>query len=256
MSISTSPLRQAAESAVAAPSIFNTRPWRWEIAEPGLLLWADRRRQLLVADPQARMLTVSCGAALHHARMTLAALGHETDIQCLPGPDLLAQINITGPHTPTQAEWTLRRAVESRRAGRRAFLPLPVPETLARELKDCARSQGARLHLLREEDLAGSPSPGIYPSRGSTYAVVATGQDDPVAWLRAGEALSAVVLTAASQGLGTAPVSDIAELAITREQLKDLLPGKSFPQLAVRIGRPLPIPLPAASYRAAGFDHP
>ncbi len=67
--VSTGPaLRFAAINAAQAPSIFNTQPWRWQIGPARLALHADRTRQLRIADPEGRLLAISCGAALHHAR--------------------------------------------------------------------------------------------------------------------------------------------------------------------------------------------
>src|SRR5262245_36766735 len=97
-------LREAAEQALAAPSIFNTQPWRWQISDDTLRLWADRQRQLLVADPEGRLLTISCGVALHHARVALAAAGHQAVVRRLPDPaddDLLAEIRVEGRHKTT-----------------------------------------------------------------------------------------------------------------------------------------------------------
>ena len=86
-------LSQAAVSAGYAPSILNTRPWRWRL-EPGRLeLFAERTRQLGVTDPELRLLTISCGAALRHARIALAAAGWSARVARLPDddqPDLLA----------------------------------------------------------------------------------------------------------------------------------------------------------------------
>ncbi|MFD0591572.1 hypothetical protein ACFQZ4_02465 [Catellatospora coxensis] len=45
-------LYDAARTALAAPSIFNTQPWRWQADTEVLRLYADRRRQLPTADPQ------------------------------------------------------------------------------------------------------------------------------------------------------------------------------------------------------------
>src|SRR5690606_6798678 len=68
-------LADAARAAGAAPSVHNTQPWRWRVYPDRLDLFADRSRQLTVADPDGRLLTVSCGAALHHARVALVAAG-------------------------------------------------------------------------------------------------------------------------------------------------------------------------------------
>src|ERR671937_285172 len=47
--------RATAEAAVAvavrAPSIHNTQPWAWRLSVDGLVLLADRSRQLTGADP-------------------------------------------------------------------------------------------------------------------------------------------------------------------------------------------------------------
>src|SRR5436305_2280585 len=68
-------LRRAAIDAGSAPSVHNTQPWRWRTRSAALELWADRGRQLRVSDPDGRMLTLSCGAALHHAVVALAVQG-------------------------------------------------------------------------------------------------------------------------------------------------------------------------------------
>ena len=66
-------LLSAARVGGFAPSIHNTQPWRWRLVVPFLELRTDRERQLQATDPLGRMLTISCGAGLHHARVALAA---------------------------------------------------------------------------------------------------------------------------------------------------------------------------------------
>src|SRR4051794_37008099 len=86
-------LARAALGARRAPSIMNSQPWRWRVHGRTLDLRADRSRQIATLDPDTRMLTVSCGAALHHARTALAGEGVRTRVEYLPDPtdpDLLA----------------------------------------------------------------------------------------------------------------------------------------------------------------------
>ena len=306
-------LRECAEAALAAPSIFNTQPWCWQVTDGTLRLWADRGRQLLVADPDGRMLTISCGVALHHARVALAAAGHEALVQLLPvpdEPDLLAEIRITGPRKPTAENLRLREAIRLRRTDRRAFHD-GVPAEVATALVDAAESQCAHLHLVRPSEVstlalaaaqasalhladsgyrkeliawthrpqwsndgvpvatAVEPTPRAVPVRDfvpfrergmpagpytdvdAQYAVIFTDQDTPLDWIQAGEALSAALLTATCLGLGTAPISDVTELTVTREQLRRLLSGIGVPQLAVRIGKAPPGAPPPAPRRPA-----
>ena len=70
----------AAAAAGNAPSILNTQPWQWRVHPDRLDLFANRSRQLAAGDHQGRQLMVSCGAALHHARIALAAEGWATHV--------------------------------------------------------------------------------------------------------------------------------------------------------------------------------
>jgi hypothetical protein len=67
--------------------------------------------------------------------------------------------------------------------------------------------------------------------------VVATTSDDRVSRLRAGEAMSAVLLAATDLGLATCPLSQPLEIRGVRELLRaTVLGGVAFPQMVLRIG--------------------
>ena len=83
----TNALADAARSAGSAPSIANTQPWHWRARGDTLELSADTSRQLNTADPEARLLTLSCGAALHHARVALSAAGWQVEVDRVPDPE-------------------------------------------------------------------------------------------------------------------------------------------------------------------------
>src|SRR6188768_3452199 len=86
-------LAEAAQAAGYAPSIHNTQPWRWLVSQT-LDLYADRSRGLPRADPDGRLLTISCGAALHHAVVALAADGWAAQVDLVPEDDVLARITL------------------------------------------------------------------------------------------------------------------------------------------------------------------
>ncbi|MCZ2860592.1 Acg family FMN-binding oxidoreductase [Blastococcus sp. VKM Ac-2987] len=81
---------------------------------------------------------------------------------------------------------------------------------------------------------------------GTVLAVLGTPTDGAVDQLRAGEALSAVLLTATRQGLATDPISQPLEVPGTRAQLRGLLGDGGEPQVIVRLGwapmSALPVP--------------
>jgi len=83
-------------------------------------------------------------------------------------------------------------------------------------------------------------------------AVLGTASDDRLSQLRAGEALSAVLLTATTIGLATCPLSQALEIGTTRRMLRDnVLDGTLSPQLVLRVGRaPVGPSLPATPRRS------
>ena len=72
--------------------------------------------------------------------------------------------------------------------------------------------------------------------RSARYAVLFTDSDEPVDWLAAGEALSAILLTAAEQGLAASPMSNMIEVPFARWRLRRLLAGIGHPVIAIRLG--------------------
>jgi hypothetical protein len=90
-------------------------------------------------------------------------------------------------------------------------------------------------------ELAVAPREGlpIEPGgdRGAAYLVLYGDGQEPHDWLRAGEALSSVLLTAVSLGLSVAPISDVIEVDDSRELVRGLLNGPGHPYVVIRIGK-------------------
>ncbi len=149
---------QAVLAALRAPSLFNSQPWRWRLHDDSAELWADRRRQLSVVDPQGRLLILSCGIALHHARLALQADGHQPQIVRFPDPDhpdLLALLRDVGSRPATPGDIRAYQAMMARRTDRR---PYSGPDDIAADqlagLRDAAEAEGAHLHVLPDEQVA------------------------------------------------------------------------------------------------------
>jgi nitroreductase len=79
-------------------------------------------------------------------------------------------------------------------------------------------------------------APGDGDDRGATYTILFTAGDDPFTWLRAGEALGAALVTAVEHGAAVSPMSDLVEVAQTRETLRRMLAGIGHPMVVLRIG--------------------
>lgn len=107
----------------------NTQPWRWRVGPESLRLFADPTRHLPQADPDRRYLLISCGAALHHCTVALAAMGWSPKVQRLPDPadpDHLATITMSA-QPAGELDVVLAGAIGRRRTDRRTYSSWPVP---------------------------------------------------------------------------------------------------------------------------------
>jgi nitroreductase len=301
-------LRRAIELADRAPSIHNSQPWTFAVSEERIDLYADDQRWLPVTDADKRDLLISCGAALHHLRIGLAAAGVGAGVRRLPDParpDLLASITLNGHADSIDA--SLSEEIPRRRSDRRPFRNYPMPEAFRRQLTERAAEQGALLRVIddaaarttlvaafAEAEALQSKQPGYVEeldawtgrqgedgipaqnlaqpvssavevardfgggrvpanaveSEEATLLLVGTASDDPLSQLRAGEAMSAVLLEATRQNLATCPLSQPLEVGATREVLRDrVLGGTLCPQMVVRIGWAQEDPLPPTPRR-------
>lgn len=149
-------LTEAAMAAGFAPSVHNTQPWLWRVHPDSLDLRAARERQLQLADPEGRLLIMSCGAALHHARVALAAEGREALIDRMPDPadpDLLARIRV-GEHGEATSE-AIRtfQTLGLRHTDRRPVSDVPPDEKAIDEVRRAGTLDGINVHRLTEDQV-------------------------------------------------------------------------------------------------------
>lgn len=129
----------ALQVACQAPSLYNSQPWRWEIDGHRVRLYEDFARLLPFTDTSGRQAIISCGAALHHARVAFAALGWATSVQRFPSagiPQHLATIEITARHQPTERDVAWAVAVSRRWTNRAPFAVAMDQNTMARPLRE------------------------------------------------------------------------------------------------------------------------
>ncbi|PTR27473.1 hypothetical protein C8K36_10495 [Rhodococcus sp. OK519] len=142
------PIRAAVSVACRAPSVHNSQPWSWVFSCGSLELHADRLRALPVVDPLARQMVISCGAALNHLEVAVAAHGLGVAVDRLPDPGnpmLLASVAFVSADDSERAR-SLRAAIEGRWTDRRAF-GTPTDDALA-GLQDLLGGHGVSLTFL------------------------------------------------------------------------------------------------------------
>jgi len=305
-------VRAALLLANRAPSVHNSQPWRWRIGPHSLHLYAENSWHLEHADPDRRDLIVSCGAALNHCTVALAALGWQAKVQHMPNPsepDHLASISVHRV-APGEVDVALAAAIPRRRTDRRHYSPWPVPQGDVAQMGARAARAGVVLRRVetssdfrallaqavyehvsnpdyltelrawsgRYASTAGVPArnipesdpaatvpgrlfaatalaqpPGVSSQDGALVLALGTAADGTVDRLRAGEAVSLVLLTATALGLASCPISEPLEIAKSREaHREDVFGDEQFPQMLVRVGWAAvnADPLPATPRRA------
>ncbi len=144
-------LAVAAATAGYAPSIHNTQPWRWRLAGDNLDLYLDRSRVLDVTDPDTRLATLSCGAALHHARTIISAEGWRATVTRMPDAadqNHLAHLHVDGP-APADLEAVRHvRTIPLRHTDRRPVIGAPVGSEDRRAITNSVLAEGAWLYML------------------------------------------------------------------------------------------------------------
>jgi hypothetical protein len=96
MKLGAADLSGLAATANLAPSVHNTQPTRWRLADDGALwLVVDPTRQLSIGDASGRDLRVSLGAALEGTALALAERGLGIGAMDYPNSRAAARIELT-----------------------------------------------------------------------------------------------------------------------------------------------------------------
>ncbi len=136
--------------AVLAPSGENSQPWRFRIENHVITFHKDVSRTRPIADPQARELTISVGAALLSYRVALSRFGHRHRIELHDSGNPVAMVFVgEGPLEPFDE--ALFAGMMRRVTCRVAFDGTPIPETLQQQLIADAAADGVMLSLVKTD---------------------------------------------------------------------------------------------------------
>jgi nitroreductase len=208
-------LAEAATAAGHAPSIHNTQPWRWRLTGDHMDLLLERCRVLEVSDPDTRLATLSCGAALHHARVSLAAQGWRATVTRMPDrgdPDHLAHLRVDGPAPRPVEPLTVRRAqtIRLRHSDRRPVTGTPVETTAVAAITTAVEAEGSWLHILLPDQVVELAAAADHAQR--TEAADTAWQHELAYWTG-----------------GTRPTrSGIPDAAIPQDTPQGTVPGRDF----------------------------
>ncbi|BBZ33028.1 Acg family FMN-binding oxidoreductase [Mycolicibacterium confluentis] len=154
MTLTADVLRDAVGLACRAPSYHNSQPWRWVADGAKLQLFLDRSH-VVANDHSGRQALLSCGAALDHVQVAMAAQGWQAHVELLPNPnnlDHLATLGFTELVAVTDGHRRLAEAISRRRTDRLPFGPVPDWERFEERLRSRIDTSFALLDVISDAD--------------------------------------------------------------------------------------------------------
>lgn len=256
-------------AAGQAPSPGDRRPWRFRTRHGALELLAAAHPGgpgELAGHTLDRQDVIACGAAVFNLRLAAGHLGLEMQVTLLPDPAdpaLLARLTPLGLQEPRQAEEELLSAVSRRRTRRDPFVRTYVPPGLLDHLAGAAAAEGTTLiHLppgdrltafdelmrasqpfTRSDPAAGAGLRAPWPSGHGDGAwetgqleVLTTPGDTAADWLRAGQGLQRLLLTATTGWVAARFFTLVLEVPALRERVRLEVCDGAHPQAVLEFG--------------------
>jgi nitroreductase len=143
-------LTDCVRSAVMAPSLHNSQPWRFRVTPPSVEVYADPGRRLPVVDPHGREHLISVGAAVFTLRAAVRKAGYDVRCELFPDaadPDLVARVTAGRPLPCDRVTESLAAAIPYRHTNRWPFAQVPVPADAIERLRAAARAEAAHLSV-------------------------------------------------------------------------------------------------------------
>lgn len=259
-------LEDGVRLACRAPSYRNSQPWNWIIDHSQLQLFITPER-VPSTDHAGRLSLISCGAALDHLRVAMAANRYDCQVTYFPSANslaYLASIDIAPANCVSELQRRRARAIIDRRSAR---LPYDQPpnwsqfEPRMHSDVDCqftyldVIAEGDRADITQTTLLAEQLQPfesdtnhwGTATSEQDRYERTELAGDHSVllvlsaventrrAIFGCGETLSQVLIEATMAGFATSIMTRPVEVAATRDIVADVV-GRALPQVIVRIG--------------------
>ncbi|WP_112238536.1 Acg family FMN-binding oxidoreductase [Kribbella monticola] len=138
-------------AAVAAPSMHNTQPWRFEVDGNVIDVYLDGSRALPAEDPAGRAMRIAAGAATYNLRCAAASMGYNSWFGLVPDPaepDLVARIVIEPTDNPARILQDLYAQIPRRHTSREPVRPVQLTTDTRLALTRAAMDEGAELTWL------------------------------------------------------------------------------------------------------------
>ncbi len=234
----------ALQVACRAPSLHNSQPWRWVATDHTVGLFDDPARLVRSTDATGRESLIGYGGVLDHFRLPLAppedwdrraAIQDESIGAGLVRVDVIAD-EFRGPRAEASQ---FAEALHLYDSDYQAELPWWTADFVATEEIShsslISAAESGRVDVGRTFPVFAQPERRSEVDHNRSNILVLSTEDDmDYNVIRCGEALSAVLLDAATAGMAPCTLTHVTEVPTGRDPVASLTDCDAIPQVLVR----------------------
>jgi len=139
--------------AILAPSSHNSQPWKFNVTNDSILVFADKSRWLQIADADQRELYISLGCALENLIVAADHFGYNSSVVYFPGEkDLVAKLLLQSAAdsvTPS-SDSRLFSAILSRQTNRNPYKPQDISNADLETIKSLCSDPDVGVFITRD----------------------------------------------------------------------------------------------------------
>ena len=156
--------------AILAPSSHNTQPWKFNITNDSILVFADKSRQLQVADADQRELYISMGCALENLIVAADHFGYNCSVAYFPGEENLVAKVVLQPAADPSLDPRLFSAIISRQTNRNSYEPQAISDADLETIRSLSSDTDASIFITSDSAIKKSFLNHVVQANGIQYS--------------------------------------------------------------------------------------
>jgi len=235
----------ALQQACGAPSLDNSQPWRWVATDHAVEVFDDPACLVRSTDATGRESLIGSGIVLDHFRLPLAPppdWDRRAAIQDDSSGAGLVRVDVIADELPCPlAEASqFAEALHLYDSDYQAELPWWTADFVARDgishSSLISAADSGRVDVGRAFPVVAQPDRRSEVDHDRSNLLLSTEDDPGDSVIRCGEALSAVLLDAATAGMAPCTLTHVTEVPMGRDPVASLTDRDAMPQVLVRVG--------------------
>lgn len=156
--------------AILAPSSHNSQPWKFNVTNDSILIFADKSRRLQVADADQRELYISIGCALENLIIAADHFGYNCSVAYFPGEEgLAARVALLPAATPSE-DPRLFPAMLSRQTNRNPYELRSIPEADLEKVRSLCSDADVDIFITSDSGVKKSFRDFVVQANGIQYS--------------------------------------------------------------------------------------